>query len=148
MRKFVFASVALVAILCASCAGSGEVSGDRRTVGNVAVTFTVRPARVEVGRSVRLTLRMANVAGLPAELTFPTSQLYDFWVTRGKTEVWRWSKERVFTPAVEKRTIEPLATLTLAEPWVARSSGSYVVHGELYANGFRDGLTGELKVGD
>ena len=76
MKRAAF--VVAIALVCAACAGSGEVSGDRRTVGNVAITFTVRPARVEVGKAVRLALRMTNIAGRPTDLTFPSSKLYDF----------------------------------------------------------------------
>ena len=120
--------IAAVLAVSASCAGSSEVSGDRRVVGDVTVTFTVRPARVEVGKTVLLTLRVTNVAGRPAELTFPSAKLYDFWVTRGSDEVWRWSDGRFFTQAIEKRTIGPQDTLTLSEPWVARDDGRFVVH--------------------
>ena len=140
---------ALVCVLTAlaSCAGSDEVSGDRRVVGNVSVTFSVRPARVDVGRTVNFTLRVVNVAGREEHLTFPTSKQYDFWVTRGDDEIWRWSDERLFTQAVETRTIGPQSSITLAEPWAAGPAGEYRVHGELQADGYRRALTGELHVG-
>jgi hypothetical protein len=146
MRR-VLALVFVMAAL-ASCAGSDEVSGDRRAVGGVTITFTVRPARVEVGRTVRFALRVLNIAGRKAELTFPTSKQYDFWVTRGRDEIWRWSDDRLFTQAVEKRTIDPQGVLALSEPWVAERAGEYTVHGELQADGYRRGLTGELRVGN
>jgi hypothetical protein len=143
------ALIVIVAVLavCASCAGSSEVSGDRRVVGGVSMTFTVRPARVEVGKTVIFTLRMNNIAGRPAELTFPTGKQYDFWVTRGSREVWRWSDDRLFTQAVEKRTIGPQDTLSLSESWVAKDAGHFVVHGQLHADGYGGDLEGELDVG-
>lgn len=147
MRKRVIAVACIFAVLGA-CAGSDEVSGDRRVVGGVTVTFTVRPARVDVGRTVRFALRVTNIQGRRTELTFPTSKQYDFWVTRGRDEVWRWSDGRVFTPSVEKRTIDPQGAISLEEPWPASPAGSYTVHGELQADGFRRELTGKLRVGD
>jgi hypothetical protein len=143
-------TLALVFVLAAfaSCAGSDEVSGDRRVVGGVTVTFTVRPARVDVGKTVRFALRVVNIAGKTAELTFPSSKQYDFWVTRGNDEIWRWSDDRLFTQAVEKETIDPQSLLTLSEPWVAGPAGEYVVHGELHAEGYARGLTGKLRVGN
>jgi hypothetical protein len=141
----------LVALVCAltlvSCAGSDEVSGDRRVVGGVSVTFSVRPARVEVGKTVTFTLRVVNIAGREAELTFPSSKQYDFWVTRGSREVWRWSDGRLFTQAIEKRTIAPQSQIVLSEPWAAGPAGEYRVHGELLADGYRRDLEGELTVG-
>jgi hypothetical protein len=141
--------VALVCVLAtfASCAGSDEVSGDRRVVGGVSVTFSVRPARVEVGRTVNFTLRIVNIAGRATELTFPSSKQYDFWVTRGSREIWRWSDGRLFTQAVEKRTIDPQSQVVLGEPWAAGPAGVYRVHGELLADGYGRDLVGELTVG-
>jgi hypothetical protein len=136
-----------VVMLASSCAGGGDVSGDRRVVGGVTVTFSVRPARVEVGRTVRLALRVTNIAGRPEKLTFPSAQQYDFWVTRGEEEVWRWSDDRVFTQSVEKRTIDPQGTITLSESWVANESGEYRVHGQVLAEGYGRDLTGSLRVG-
>lgn len=145
MRRAV-ATVCVLASLVA-CAGSDEVSGDRRVVGGVTVTFTVRPARVEVGKTVRFALRVTNIQGRRTELTFPTSKAYDFWVTRGGDEIWRWSEGRLFTQAVEKRTIDPQGAITLEEPWAAGPAGRYTVHGELQADGFRRELKGTLRVG-
>lgn len=135
-------------IVSLSCAGGTEVSGDRRVVGGVAVAFTARPARVAVGRTVRLVLRLTNVSGTRTELTFPTSQQYDFWVVQGDDEVWRWSEDQIFTQAIEKRTIGPQEAITLTEPWVPQQSGAYVVHGEVKAEGYGRDLTGKVMVGD
>ena len=145
MRRLFALACALTAL--ASCAGSDEVSGDRRVVGNVSVTFSVRPARVDVGRTVTFTLRVVNVAGREEQLTFPTSKQYDFWVTRDDDEIWRWSDEQLFTQAVETRTIDPQGSITLTEPWAAGPAGEYTVHGELQADGYRRELRGELRVG-
>jgi hypothetical protein len=145
VRRIVALGCVLVTL--ASCAGSDEVSGDRRVVGGVTVTFTVRPARVEAGETVTFALRIANIAGRAAELTFPSSKQYDFWVMRGREEVWRWSEGRLFTQAIEKRTIDPQGSLTLTEPWKAEPTGAFTVHGELHADGYRRDLTGELRVG-
>ena len=141
-------ALAFVMTILASCAGSDEVSGDRRVVGGVTVTFTVRPAHVEVGKTVRFALRVNNIAGRPTELTFPTSKQYDFWVTRGDAEIWRWSEGRLFTQAVEKRSIDPQASITLSEPWTAEPAGTYRVHGQLHADGYGRDLVGELRVGN
>lgn len=146
--KRALAAVAAVLALATSCAGSDEVSGDRRVVGGVTLTFTVRPARIEVGKTVRFALRVTNIAGREAELSFPTSKEYDFWVTRGRDEIWRWSDDRLFTQAIEHTKIDPQGSLTLSEPWVASPAGTYTVHGELQADGFRRELTGELRVGN
>jgi hypothetical protein len=141
------AIAALTLATFTACAGGSEVSGDRRAVGGVAMTFTVRPARVEVGSPVRFTIRLNNVSGQETELDFATGQMYDFTVTRGKTTVWRWSDGRFFTQSLSTRTIEPLGFLTFAEIWRPTRAGSFTVHGELKAQGYGRELDGHLDVG-
>jgi hypothetical protein len=140
--------VAGLLVLALTCTSGSDVAGDRRVVGGVAVAFTARPARVEVGRPVRLALRLTNVGGTGKQLTFPTSQEYDFWVVRGDDEIWRWSEDRVFTQAVQRRELPAQQTITLSELWVADTAGTYVVHGEVMADGYGRDLTGRVRVGD
>lgn len=147
MRRVGRVIAGVLLLLTLSCAGANDVAGDRRVVGGVAVAFTARPARVAVGRPVRLVLRLTNLSGTRTELTFPTSQQYDFWVMQGTDEVWRWSDDQAFTQALEKRTIDPQQAITLSEVWVPERSGGYVVHGEVKAQGYGRDLTGRVRVG-
>ncbi len=135
----------LLMLLLGACAGSSEVAGDRRIVGTTSITFTIKPARVEAGKSVRLTLRLAN-AGRDVELAFASSQRYDFWVTQGKQEIWRWSDDQLFTQQISEQTIRSQSSLVLDESWAPSEAGTYTVHGEVYAEEFRHDLTGELVV--
>jgi hypothetical protein len=145
MRRTALALFALL-LIANACSGN-EVSGDRRTVGGVGVTFSVAPSRAEVGRPVRFTLRLTNVTGKTEQLTFPTGQRYDFWVMDGDEEVWRWSDDRVFTQAITKASIDTQGTLVLTENWTPDRSGDFEVFGELAADGYKRPLSGELQVG-
>ena len=147
MRTKPLAIVSLVLFAFAACAGGSEVAGDRRVVGGVSVTFTVRPARAEVGRPVRFVLRLTNNAGRAEQLTFTSGQQYDFWVTDGDEEIWRWSAERAFTQAIEEKSLGPQESLTFEETWTTTGAGSFVAHGEVKAEDYRP-LTGELVVGE
>jgi hypothetical protein len=136
-----------VLLLATACAGGGEVSGDRRVIGDVTMAFTVTPARVEVGKAVRLSLRLTNHGGRIKQLDFASGQLYDFWVTKSGDEVWRWSDDRTFTQATERREIASQDTLTLAESWTTEGVGTYVAHALLRSEGFDRELTGKVDVG-
>jgi hypothetical protein len=137
----------LMLLLLGACAGSSEVAGDRRVVGDVTMAFTVTPARVEVGRSVRFALRLTNNGGRSRDLDFASGQLYDFWVTDGDREVWRWSDEMTFTQALEKRTIPTQDSVVFEESWTSEGRpGTYVAHGLLKAEGYERELTGEVIV--
>jgi hypothetical protein len=136
-----------VAFLAASCVGGGpDISGDRRNVGDVTVTFTVSPARVKVGQNVRFSVRLVNNAGREKVLTYPTGQRYDFWATAGRREEWRWSKDRVFVQAVTEEELAPQGGVTFAESWAPARRGTYVAHGRLTARGYERELTGRLVV--
>ena len=134
------------ALAAASCAGGAEIAGDRRIVGDATLSFTVNPSRIEVGKPVRLQLRVTNNGGRPEVLNFSSGQLYDFWVTRGDRELWRWSDDRSFTQALERRTVASQDSITFGENWTTESTGTLTIHGRLLAEGFDRALTGELRV--
>jgi hypothetical protein len=131
---------------CVSCAGGAEVSGDRRIVGDATMSFLITPSRVEVGKAVRFALRVTNTGGRPEELRFASGQLYDFWVTDGAKEVWRWSDDRRFTQATQERSIPSQDSLTLEESWRSEGTGTLIAHGLLKAEGYDRELTGKLRV--
>ena len=146
MKALIFVSIAIAA--ATACAGSAEVSGDRRVVGGVTMTFTVKPARSDVGRAVRLAMRLTNNTGRAEKLTFTSGQQYDFWITEDGKEIWRWSDDRSFTQAIEERMLAPQDSLTLAESWTPERPGRYVAHGRTTADKYGRALTGELTVGE
>jgi hypothetical protein len=143
--RLIAAAAALSALL--ACAGEADVTGDRRVNGPMTVVFTVRPARVDVGKSVRLTLRMQNNSGRNVDLTFNSGQSYDFAITKGSKELWRWSDERSFTQEITTRSVEPFGTVTFAESWTTEGAGDFVAHGEIKAQGYEHVMNGKLKVG-
>ena len=141
-------AIACATLVLAACAGGSEVSGDRRVVGNSTVTFTVRPAKAELGRPVRFQLRITNNSGREDELTFATGQRYDFWVASDTGDLmWRWSDDRVFTQAIETVAIAPMDTLTLTESWTPDFTGAFRAFGRVEARGFDRALDGELVIG-
>jgi hypothetical protein len=140
------AAIALTLLALSAACSSGEVTGNRRVVGGVSMSFSVTPARAEVGKAIRFTLRLTNATGKAEELTFPTGQHYDFWVKEADKEVWRWSDDRVFTQEITSDEIEPQGTLVLTESWAPERTGTFEVFGELRADGYKRPLAGELVV--
>jgi hypothetical protein len=144
-----FLGLVAAALVLASCAGGADVTGDRRTVGDVTMAFTVTPARTEVGKAVRLTIRLTNHGGRVKQLPFTSGQMYDFWVTRGETddEVWRWSDDMSFTQATSERTIASQDSISFAENWTASTNGDFIAHAVVRSEGFDRELTGRVSVG-
>jgi hypothetical protein len=142
-----FAVVICAVLLAGACAGSEEISGERRNVGGVTVTFKAEPAHAKAGQAVRLTIRLVNNSGRKTELTYPSAQRYDFWVTRGSKEVWRWSEGQVFTQETTRETIEGQSGTSFSQAWPSEAPGTYVAHGVLTAEGYPDDLQGKIEVG-
>jgi hypothetical protein len=145
MTGFIGAIICALLILGA-CASSSDIAGERRNVGNVTMTFTATPARARAGQAVRLTLRLVNNAGRQLSLTFPTSQKYDFWITSGSREVWRWSADRVFSQDVIRQDIAGQTVAVFSETWNAAQMGNLVAHARLTAESYDGEMKGALTV--
>lgn len=145
MRRIV---IGFALLMLSSCGvGGTPVETDGRNVGAVTLTFRVEPARVRVGQPVSLRLRLVNNAGQATELTFPSGQRYDYWVTsEDGDEVWRWSEGKFFTQAITTETIRAQGSLSFPEPWTPDAAGTFVAHGELTAQGYAGELTGRVVV--
>jgi hypothetical protein len=123
--------VLLMILVVGACAptGHGTMGGEHWTVGEVASSLEVGVLRGEI----RLALRITNTSGTPLEITFPTSQRYDFVVTREDgVELWRWSADRAFAQVVTEARLEPGETWSMEATLApAPGSGRYLAVGRL-----------------
>lgn len=81
------------------------------------------------GDALALSLHVVNNTARTLELRFPDARTHDFTVVdaHGST-VWRWSAGRLFTQAMQTRTLASHDTLTLRERWAPRvPHGRYTV---------------------
>ncbi|HEV2146957.1 MAG TPA: BsuPI-related putative proteinase inhibitor [Longimicrobiaceae bacterium] len=125
-RLFLVLAVALVSACAAGALGGG---GSGALVSSLQVeTFP---------DSVRLSLQVTNAGSQPVTLDFPSGQSFDFLVTRGGAEVWRWSSDRMFTQALRTETLAPGETRAFDAAWQppAGTSGEFVARGFLTARG-------------
>lgn len=73
---------------------------------------------VSVGADVRLSLHLTNSTDRPLELRFPSGQTHDFIILDATgVEAWRWSAGRMFTQALQARTLAAGESLTYEERW-------------------------------
>jgi len=79
---------------------------------------------LSVASDVELRLHVTNSSTKRLELTFPSGQTHDFYVldSTGR-EVWRWSKGRMFTQALQKKLLESGSTMAYSEAWDAPDTG-------------------------
>lgn len=87
--------------------------------------------------SVRFSLQVTNTGSQPVTLQFPSGQSFDFVVSRGGAELWRWSADRMFTQAVRTETLAPGETRSFDAAWQppVGTSGELVARGFLTARG-------------
>lgn len=132
----------LLAAVCvagaAACAPAnpgerGAPAGDAAAAASPLLTSV--QARAFGADSVQFTLQVTNTTDSPVELSYPSGQSFDFIVSRGGREVWRWSQGMMFTQALRSETLAAGATETHAATWTpsAGARGEYTVVGLLTA---------------
>lgn len=67
--------------------------------------------------SVAFILSVTNSTPQPLTLEFRSGQSYDFSVSDGGREVWRWSADMMFTQALRSETLAAGETRTWRESW-------------------------------
>jgi hypothetical protein len=142
----IFVLLVCASMCFAACAGGGNVTGERRNVNSITVTFTATPSKARPGQPVRLAIRLVNNAALEQSLVFNSGKRYDFWVTSGGREVWRWSAGQMFTQEVTKQKLQGQTGLSFTESWTAAGIGTYLAHGEVDANGYRGDMKAQIVV--
>lgn len=96
----------------------------------------------QLGDPITITLTVTNRGGMPAPLTFTTSQRYDLTASRSGREVWRWSYGRAFAQVIQNINVRPGETISFEETWDQTDKdgdqvppGSYTIIGWLTAEG-------------
>ena len=104
------------------------------------------------GEMVRLTLHVTNPTTEPVDLEFPSSQRYDFAISRVDGEsVWHWSAARSFAQALGTETLPGGGSLRYEAEWPSEGrSGEYVATGEVTAlnHDIRQSVRFELAGGE
>jgi hypothetical protein len=88
---------------------------------------------VAVGGDVTFTYTVT--ASELVELQFTSGKVADVVVSDGSGEqVWQWGHNRMFTQALQTRTVRPDAPLEQTFPWSDAAPGEYVAVAELAAD--------------
>lgn len=145
----------LLAALAAGCVGcapreDAEMSdgGAEADAGPLVTTMEVEAG----GEVVRLTLHVTNTTPEPVELEFPSSQRYDFAISRLDGEsVWHWSAARSFAQVLGTETLPGGGSVRYEAEWPSEGrSGEYVATGEVTAlnHDIRQAVRFELAGGE
>ena len=92
---------------------------------------------VTVGQAVKFNLHVTNASPKRVELRFPSGQTHDVAVLDAQgREVWRWSRGRMFTQAIQNKILGASDTLTFSETWHPDQPGSYTAVATLLSENF------------
>lgn len=100
------------------------------TLRDLAATLDVAVRRPDASRDVEFALRVTNATEKRLELSFPDGQTHDIVILDAAgREVWRWSRERMFTSAVQTKLLGAGESTEYTERWAppAGSAGSFTV---------------------
>lgn len=89
--------------------------------------------------TVHFVLQVTNTTEAPIELDFRNGQMFDFVVSSGSGEVWRWSEGVMFTQALQTDRLEPGESRRYEAAWgpPAGVAGEYQATGVLTASNHR-----------
>jgi hypothetical protein len=94
------------------------------------------------GRQVQIDLVVTNTTSDSMQYTFSSGKQFDVWISRGETEVWRWSRGHAYFQVFTHLSLSPGESKTFSATWDQRDeagkqvpAGSYVVSGQLTPTG-------------
>ena len=114
---------------------SGNATSEERNM-NYGISVMTNKMIYSVGEPITMTLKIFNYTEEDIFFHFNTSQRYDFIIEDEKgNEIWRWSKERMFTMVLGEETLGPTNTKIIytAEYRDKLSPGYYKIKGILVA---------------
>ena len=92
--------------------------------------------RYRAGSPIKLRLLVRNDSAEPIELTFPTSQVYDFRLLDSEgRKVWQWSDGKAFLMAITRRAFQPGQQQTIEETLDPADLADRLTPGVYYAEG-------------
>jgi len=90
------------------------------TVGDIVHGVTADKRRHALGAAIKITYAIRNQGKEPVTYRFSSGKLFDVWITRGDTEVYRHSDGRVYTQAITSITLGPNEVRRFEVTWDQR----------------------------
>ena len=92
---------------------------------------------VKLGEDVKFTFHVTNGSNKRVELRFPSGQTHELVVLDAQgREVWRWSRGRMFTQAMQNKMLATNDTLTFTETWRPDRAGTYTAVASLLSQNY------------
>jgi hypothetical protein len=96
------------------------------------VELEVPQSEYRLGLQVPMTLSITNTSQQPVTLRFSSGRRYDFVVSQGGNEIWRWSYGMAFTQAFTSTEIAPGRTVSYTGYWSQQDNDGHAVPAGTY----------------
>ena len=114
--------------------GAGRVSvvKSAKMFDRLRVELEVPQSQYGLGLQVPMTLSITNTSRQPVTLRFSSGRRYDFVVSQGGAEIWRWSHGMAFTQALTSMEIAPGRTVSYTGYWSQQDNDGHAVPAATY----------------
>ena len=120
-------------IMLIALPGHGQQAG-----GDMIQGVKAEQQSYALGEPVKFVFVVRNRGTAPITYTFPSSKLFDIWVKLGDTEVYRWSKGRMFLTVITTFKLDPGETREFTAQWNQKDMsgkdvgpGVYEIHAQI-----------------
>lgn len=123
-------------------------------VDSLEFSLEIPKTKFKSKERVPIALRVKNLGNSPVGLFFTSGQKFDIFIQDASgREIWRWSKDKAFTMALEEIELKPGGEKIFSAEWPQVDStgkivspGDYLVLVKCMAKGFEDVLQGTIKI--
>lgn len=122
--------------------------------GDLELSLYVPRSTFTPGSGVPVTLSVKNVGSRSASLFFSSGKKFDFSIlSSAANEIWRWSKGKVFTMAIEEINLKEGQDISFRATWPQMDfsgkpvpPGSYLIRGESAASQLQEKVEATIVV--
>lgn len=140
------------AVLVASLAAGVVIT---QADAQIVQSVTGCKARFGPGEPVRIDYTIANPTSRPVTYQFSSSKLFDVWITRGGTEVYRLSRGSMYLTVMTSLTLQPSEKRAYQVTWDQKDTtgkqvgpGVYDIHAQLTPTGNQPPpVTAQVSIG-
>ena len=132
-KKLLFLRLRLIWIVIYLLTGIGAgPSWGQDFEKTLSVLITTSKSAYSREEPIKLSLKVTNISNHPVNIPFASAKQYDFVVTLGGKEVWRWSEDQLFAMVLTHIIMGPNETRRFETTWFQTDRNGQKVQPGLY----------------
>ena len=115
-KKQIYIQLAWIMVFLLTGPGSGPSWGNTLEKA-LSVSLTTSKSAYTREEPIKLSLKVTNISDHPVNIPFASAKQYDFAVTMGGKEIWRWSEDQMFAMGLTHIILGPKETRRFEVTW-------------------------------